>query len=141
MSGGITTKGTGAGSVQPAKPTNHAQGHAAEKHAARYLQQQGYKIAALNWRHPRAEIDIVAWQSGPDGELAQVLLVEVKYRAATGQGSGLDYITPTKLRQMRFAAELWAATNSYRGEYSLAAIEVAGPGYEITDFLPEIGAL
>jgi Holliday junction resolvase-like predicted endonuclease len=132
--------GPGAGSVPAAKPTNHAQGHAAEKHAARYLQHQGYKIAALNWRHPRAEIDIVAWRAAPDGSLAHVLLVEVKYRQTTGQGSGLDYITPAKLRQMRFAAELWAATNSYRGEYSLAAIEVAGPQYEITDFLPEIDA-
>jgi putative endonuclease len=139
MSDSMTPKGGSPGSVPPVKPTNYAQGHTAEKHAARYLQQQGYKIAALNWRHPRAEIDIVAWRTGPEGELAHVLLVEVKYRAATGQGGGLDYITPTKLRQMRFAAELWATTNRYHGEYSLAAIEVAGPGYDITDFLPEIG--
>jgi len=113
--------------------TNYAHGHAAEKVAARHLQQQGYKVYALNWRHPRAEIDIVAQESsGP------LLFIEVKYRETARQGGGLDYITPKKLQQMRFAAELWVAQHHYSGEYTLGAIEVSGTDYAVTDFLPEL---
>jgi Holliday junction resolvase-like predicted endonuclease len=88
--------------------TNYRHGHDAEKVAARYLQAEGYGVHALNWRHPRAEIDIVA--SSGEGSL---LFVEVKYRQSAAQGSGLEYITPAKLRQMTFAAELWVAQYHY----------------------------
>jgi len=113
--------------------TSYAYGHSAEKVAARYLQQLGYRVYALNWRHPRAEIDIVAQQ--PPGPL---LFIEVKYRETTHQGAGLEYITPKKLQQMQFAAELWVAQHRYRGEYTLGAIEVGGSSYAVTNFLPDI---
>jgi putative endonuclease len=113
--------------------TGYAHGHYAEVVAARYLQAQGYKVYALNWRTPRAEIDIVAQEPG-----GPLLFVEVKYRQSTGQGTGLDYITTRKLTQMGFAAELWIAQHNYIGEYDLAAVEVSGPGYEVTAFLPAI---
>lgn len=113
--------------------TNYAHGHYAEKVAARYLQAQGYKVFALNWRRPRAEIDIVG--QAPNGT---VLFIEVKYRQSANQGMGLDYITPAKLRQMQFAARLWTAEYRYGGDYSLSAIEVAGPTYEVTAFIESI---
>jgi len=113
--------------------TNYAHGHDAEKVAARYLKKEGYKVLELNWRRPRAEIDIVAQQKhGP------VIFVEVKYRESTVQGGGLDYITSRKLQQMQFAAELWVAENRYKGEYVLAAIELTGSDYRVTSFLPEL---
>lgn len=113
--------------------TNYAHGHEAEKHAAAYLKKQGYKILEINWRRPRAEIDIVASKKrGP------VTFVEVKYRESDGQGNGLDYITSRKLQQMRFAAELWVTENRYDGEYVLAAIEVSGEDYRISDFIAEL---
>lgn len=90
--------------------TNYAHGHDAEKVAADYLKKQGYKVLEINWRRPRAEVDIVARKKhGP------VLFVEVKYRQHDYQGGGLDYITPLKQRQMQFAAELWVAENRYEG--------------------------
>lgn len=55
--------------------TNYTHGHDAEKVAAEYLRERRYKILAINWRHPRPEIDIIARKGS---EL--VLLVEVKYR-------------------------------------------------------------
>jgi Holliday junction resolvase-like predicted endonuclease len=113
--------------------TNHAHGHHAEKVAARYLQAQGYKVYELNWRTPRAEIDIIG--QSPDGPL---VFIEVKYRQSAHQGSGLEYITPTKQRQMRFAAELWIAMHGYNGEYTLGAIEVSGPDYKVTDLVESI---
>lgn len=113
--------------------TNYAHGHAAEKVAAAYLKRQGYKILDMNWRRPRAEIDIVARR-----KREPVTFVEVKYRETSGQGGGLDYITPRKLEQMRFAAELWVAENRYDGEVVLAAIELQGVDFEVTNFVADL---
>jgi putative endonuclease len=113
--------------------TNVARGHQAEREAADYLRRHGYKVLALNWRRPRAEIDIIAQKGhGP------ILFVEVKYREHSAQGNGLDYITARKLAQMRFAAELWVAEQRYQGEYALAALELAGPEFTVTQFIPEL---
>lgn len=113
--------------------TNFAHGHDAEKVAAKYLQKQGYKILALNWHVPRAEIDIVARKRyGP------VLFVEVKYRQTDSQGGGLEYITTRKLAQMQFAAELWVQEQRYDGEYCLGAIEVNGTDFQVTSFIEDL---
>jgi len=112
--------------------TNFAHGRAAEAAAAAYLKKQKYKIVAQNWRVPRAEIDIVAQKK------RLVLFCEVKYRETNNQGGGLDYITPRKLEQMQFAAELWVQENNYAGEYALGALEVSGQGYEVTCFLENV---
>lgn len=113
--------------------TNVARGHQAERVAADYLRQHGYRVLELNWRRPRAEIDIVARKRhGP------LVFVEVKYRQRDAQGGGLDYITPRKVRQMRFAAELWVAEQHYPGEFTLAALELAGPTFAVTQFIAEL---
>jgi putative endonuclease len=113
--------------------TNYAHGHDAEKYAAAYLKKQGYKVLELNWRRPRAEIDIVARKKrGP------VMFVEVKYRESDKQGGGLDYITPRKLTQMQFAAELWVTEHNYDGEYVLAALEISGVDFAVTNFIESI---
>jgi Holliday junction resolvase-like predicted endonuclease len=101
-------------------------GSQAEDAAARYLQRQGCSIVARNWRTRYCEIDIVA-QRG-----TTLYLCEVKYRATSHQGQGMDYITPAKLRRMAFAAEIWMAQTSWQGEHSLCAIEVSGPDFRIT---------
>ena len=113
--------------------TNYSHGHEAEKIAADYLKKQKYKILDLNWRRPRAEIDIVAQRKhGP------VTFVEVKYRTNDAQGAGLDYITGRKLEQMQFAAELWVAEHNHTGEYVLAAIELSGDTYQVDTFIEEL---
>jgi Holliday junction resolvase-like predicted endonuclease len=113
--------------------TNYAHGHEAEKYAAEWLQGRGYKIIVLNWRDKRAEIDIVARKKhGP------MTFFEVKYRESAAQGQGLDYITPTKLRQMAFAAELYVAKERYNDEYTLGALEISGPDFTVTGFIEEL---
>lgn len=118
--------------------TNYSTGHDAEKVAVEYLKKLGYKIIALNWKHVRAEIDIVAEKRSRLGRVKQLVFFEVKYRKTTNQGHGLDYITPRKLRQMQFAAELWVASHNYTGEYTLGAIEIAGDEYQVTVLLEDI---
>lgn len=114
--------------------TNHASGHYAETVAADYLRTHGYVVLECNWRHPRAEIDVVA--RSKDGV---VTFFEVKHRSTNRQGTGLDYITSAKLRQMMFAAELWVAQHDFGGEYTLGAIELSGSAYEVTAVLEDIG--
>jgi len=104
-------------------------GRKAEQAAKVYLEMRGYKVLEQNWRRPQAEIDIIARKN------EVVYFVEVKYRLNQAQGGGLEAITPTKLKQMRRAAELWIQEEKYQGEYSLAAIELAGPTFAIMNFI------
>jgi putative endonuclease len=107
-------------------------GHKAERAAANYLIMRGFEILELNWRRPRSEVDIIAQKNGV------VYFVEVKYRKTDNQGSGLDYITTTKLQRMRRGAESWVEEVKWRGEYQLAAVEVAGPTFAIEHFIDDI---
>jgi len=93
-------------------------GQVAEDIATRYLEDQGYKILDRNWKTKFCEIDIVASKNGV------VHFVEVKYRSSDKYGSGFDYITPSKLRQMGFSAQLWVSRQRYEGEYVLSAIQI-----------------
>lgn len=112
--------------------TNYANGHHAEVVAANYLRNIGYKIVGLNWRTKLCEIDIIAQKQNC------VYFVEVKYRLTSSQGNGLDYITPKKLTQMAFAAELWVAQQKWKGEYALAAIEISGADFTVTNFIEQL---
>jgi len=54
-----------------------------------------------------------------------VYFIEVKYRKTDQFGSGLEYITPKKLQQMRFAAEMWLSQNDWGEDAMLAAIDAS----------------
>lgn len=97
---------------------HNTDGEAAESATAAYLQERGYKILNRNWKNKFCEVDIIAKHGGV------VHFVEVKYRGSTRQGDGFDYITPTKLKQMAFAAQMWVAANNYDGEFVLSAAQV-----------------
>ena len=100
--------------------TNYATGHLAEEYAAKYLEDLGFTILALNWKTRYCEIDIIARKA------KTIYFVEVKYRKQASQGSGLDYVTSKKQRQMRFAAEVWVNNHDWTDEYVLSAIELSG---------------
>ncbi|OVE79321.1 hypothetical protein BVY00_00635 [bacterium G20] len=104
--------------------TNIAIGRQAEAAVAADLERQGYKILDLNWKTKLCEIDVIARKD------KIIYFVEVKYRAASGQGSGFEYITPKKLGQMQFAARLWNQTHDCNGDYRLLGAEVSGLNFE-----------
>jgi len=104
-------------------------GRKAEAAARTYLEMRGFHIIEQNYRRPRCEIDIVAQKDGV------IHFVEVKYRATADQGSGLEAITPAKLRQMQRAAWSWVEEYKYRGEYVLSAVELSGPEYTVLSFI------
>jgi uncharacterized protein (TIGR00252 family) len=107
--------------------TNYQSGHDAEKLAAEYLKKHKFKIRELNWKTRFCEIDIVAEKK------KTVYFVEVKSRKSADFGSGLEYITPKKLDQMRFAAELWVANNDWSGDYRLAVIAIDAENITFVD--------
>ncbi len=111
--------------------TTFDDGRRAESVAAEYLKRQGHAIVAQNWRTKWCEIDVIA-QAGN-----VVYFCEVKYRRSDRQGSGLEYVTPKKLRQMQFAAEAWVHLTGWKGEYQLCAIEVSGLEFEITNVVKD----
>lgn len=88
-------------SLNSSKITTTIIGGKAETAVAKYLNKNGYKVIARNWRTKLCEIDIVAL----DGN--KVAYIEVKYRSSQTQGGGLEAITPAKLSQMKKAALLF----------------------------------
>lgn len=107
-------------------------GRLAEIAARGYLEMRGFDIIEQNWRRPRAEIDIIAKKDGV------VHFVEVKFRASNDQGSGLDAITASKLKQMQRAAWLWVDESKWHGEYVLSAAEISGPNYSVLSFVENV---
>jgi ribonuclease HII len=99
--------------------TNKHMGNMAEDTAAVWLEQQGYGIVERNWKTRFCEIDIIA---AKDDVLH---FVEVKHRRSSEQGGGLAAITPAKLRQMKFAADVYLSCRPAR-DARLAVITTSG---------------
>lgn len=93
-------------------------GKQAEEAAAAFLRNQGFSIVDRNWRTRWCEIDIVAKRDNC------MHFVEVKYRSSSKWGSALTYITPTKLKQMKFASKMWVHRYRWAGMYRLAALAI-----------------
>lgn len=100
-------------------------GNWAEEKAAQYLQDKGFKIVARNWRTKFCEIDIIA--SKDDA----MHFVEVKYRKSSGAGSGFDYVTTKKQKQLKRAAAMWSAENNYEGDYRIDVVSIGGQTGEL----------
>ena len=93
-------------------------GSSAEDSVASYLHELGHKIVSQNWKTAWCEIDIVSTYKGI------VFFTEVKYRSNDAWGDGFSYITKTKLKQMKFAAENWIHSNKWEGDAQLLAAAV-----------------
>ena len=104
-------------------------GRTAENMALQKLELLGFNPVAQNWRTRLCEVDIIVSKDDT------IYFVEVKYRRSSVSGDGIDYITPKKLQQMRFAAELWCTQNRWLGDYELAAIAVSGCDYTVGDLV------
>lgn len=99
-------------------------GREAESFVAQQLEKKGYKLVAQNWRTRWCEIDLIMSKDGT------VYFIEVKYRKNDNFGSGLEYITHKKYKQMKFAAEIWLASSEWNGDSCLAVVEA---DYNLTE--------
>lgn len=113
--------------------TTRELGDSGEDAAASELMRRGHDILERNWRTKFCEIDIVS-QKGDT-----VYFVEVKHRKTDKAGDGLAYITPKKLRQMQFAAKLYAHSNRLsETNLRLAAIATAGTPPKVVEYLDSL---
>lgn len=120
-------------SAKPPKKNTTQKGQNAEQAVADYLVNHGHTIAERNHKTHFYEIDIISVKGH------KIYFTEVKYRSNNIHGSSLDAITPTKLRQMHFAAESYLkyrATKYRNYQPLLAAASVSGDTYTVTAWLP-----
>ncbi|OYW43612.1 hypothetical protein B7Z28_00760 [Candidatus Saccharibacteria bacterium 32-45-3] len=105
-------------------------GDEAEDVASQYLVANGHVLLERNWRTKFCEIDIVSQHE------STVYFTEVKYRSSKDQGGGIAAITPKKLRQMKFAAELFALKHSLSDiNLRLSVIEMSNQPPSVESYL------
>ncbi len=106
-----------------------ARGDAGENAVCAELISRGHNIIDHNWKNKFCEIDIV---SKLDNTL---YFTEVKYRKNKKNSDGLDAISPKKLQQMRFAAELYLANQANDISAQLLAASVSGDNFAIDEII------
>lgn len=100
-----------------------------EDSASEYLTKLGHEIIERNWKTKLCEIDIISIKNDV------LFFIEVKYRKNAQQGGGLSAITTKKLRQMKFASELYAVKHKINNDRRLAVISVTGIPARVEQFL------
>ena len=103
-------------------------GATGEHLAAVWMEQQGYKIIARNWRCPCGELDIVGERGG------ELVFVEVKARRGARMGSAAEAVTPTKQRRLVRSAQYFLMAHGqeqrpYR--IDVITVEVAPSGNQV----------
>ena len=94
-----------------------------EENAARYLEQQGYRILEKNFRCRQGEIDLIAEESG------YLVFIEVKYRRTSRLGTGEEAVNTKKQRRILGAARWYLMEHGmHLCRFDVAAIN----GTEIT---------
>ena len=112
-------------------PAPITDGVRAEEAGARHLASLGYEIIERNWKTKWCEVDIIARKDD------RLHFVEVKYRRNSRHGDGLAAITPQKVRQMTFAAELWLKRNTAH-QPVLSALSLSGDDFSVDEFIDVI---
>lgn len=107
-------------------PPAHALGRKAEDLAHRYLQRQGLRVVARNWRPPGAhgEVDLVAL----DGD--RVAFVEVKAKTSAEFSAPDRNVDAAKIRALRRSAFLWlrvAGEPEEKGRLDLITVVFSEP--------------
>ena len=82
-------------------------GEKGEAIAYDYLQQKGYRIVEQNWRHKRAEIDLIAWDQ------ETLVFIEVKTRSNDLFGKPEDAVNPKKERLIIRAGQAYMEQVKY----------------------------
>lgn len=95
-----------------------------EAAARQYLEANGYRVRACNWRCAEGEIDLVAETDNT------LVFVEVKTRRGAGFGAPQDAVGPRKARHLVLAATRYLEEQQLRDvDWRVDVIAItAGPG-------------
>ncbi|MDG1571215.1 YraN family protein [Robiginitalea sp. M366] len=102
-------------------------GSRGEQQAAAFLVRKGYRILKRNYRHGKAEIDLVA-------QVGEVLvIVEVKTRTGAFYEALSESIPPRKIRRLVAAANHLAQELRWAGEVRFDVVQVlrTASGYNL----------
>ncbi|MGJ0204906.1 YraN family protein [Leucobacter sp. gxy201] len=88
---------------------NQQVGSLGETIAADFLEEQGYRVLARNWRNRTGELDLVVCTG------STFVAVEVKTRRGSGYGTPLEAITQRKVARLRRLLLDWARDHGHRG--------------------------
>ena len=89
-----------------------------ERYAVALLESKAYRIAELNWRWRRAEIDIIAW----DSEI--LVFIEVKTRSHGYHGRPEAAITRKKMELLAQAAGAYMRRTGHEWEVRFDSIAI-----------------
>ncbi|MPZ43429.1 MAG: YraN family protein [Betaproteobacteria bacterium] len=98
-------------------------GRETERQAAEFLQGQGMRIVARNWRCRFGEIDLVA----RDG--STLVFVEVRARASRAFGGAAESIDYAKRRKLVAAANLYLAARKLDAACRFDAVLIEADGH------------
>lgn len=109
-------------------------GNKAETVAAEYLLDHGHEIVARNWKCKICEIDIISMKD------EEIYFTEVKYRANSYHGSGLEAVDEHKENQVRLAAEFYLTVNKMLDKVQphVSAISLSGPEFKVECYIKDI---
>jgi putative endonuclease len=93
-------------------------GQSGEQAAADYLQTEGFRILARNWRCADGEIDIVAV------DRRTLVVCEVKTRSGNRYGTPLESVSRLKRNRLRRLAVRWLAAHGVR--FDQVRVDVLG---------------
>lgn len=111
--------------------SSRQRGEQGEELAARFLEARGYRIIERNWRPTlaggkrsgmRGEIDCIAWQPSPRGEI--LCFIEVKTRASDAFGTPQEAVTPSKQRQICRLANAYVSYHPTNAACRFDVVEV-----------------
>lgn len=111
--------------------TNTSKGQWGERVAKDYLADKGYQIRAINYRHRRYEVDLIAQRKN------WLVFVEVKMRKSTAFGYPEDFVGQKKLARLRYAAAAYIDKVKWDGfiRFDIIAIEYFDHQYDIRHFI------
>ena len=107
-------------------PNRREVGTRKEEEAARFLEENGYRILVRNYRTKHGEIDLITEERGV------LCFVEVKYRSTFSAGSPGEGITPQKRARIRSCARVYLYENGLPEETPCRFDAVLMAGQDIT---------
>jgi putative endonuclease len=108
-----------------AKENKIAIGRKGEELAAEFLENKGFTVVAENYRHKKAEIDLIVKKDD------WLIFVEVKTRSSAAYGEPEAFVDSKKARMLFSAAEEFIYANNWPGHVRFDVISVK-LGKEIT---------
>lgn len=108
----------------PEEPATRKLGRRAERDAARFLQQLGYRVLERNFNCREGEIDLVVFRKGV------VAFVEVRARTEPVDIDPLYTVTRRKQQRVIRAAHRYATVNNLRRENVTMRFDVIAVRYE-----------